>query len=413
LLSFLQRHKGLVVVGVLLVLPAVMLVAQTRRGSGRGPVIGAVLDVAGVIERGLIWATGGVMDGIDHYVTSVASYEELATLRRERGSVQALEAKVAELSIENEALRALANATRAIDGPRPLGARVIGRTGAPLAHVVTVDKGAADGVRRGDAVIAVDGAVGVVMSVGRSHCDVLSLTDPAAAIDVVVQRSRARGVVRGLGSNDAFAAVVEDFDRLRDVQRGDPVVTGGIGARFPVGVLVGAVVDVDERDDLTLRAVIKPAVDVSKLEHVAILVSRDLPTQPLLDDDTQALPPPIRRVKRTPRTRIDAPDVAVLDQEQDVDTSDRETPAQSSSMTESSATAAATDASRSDADASNSRRPPASPPPASPPASSPPPTSPPPTPPPPASPAPDSETAPPVDQPPSPAPAASPPEPAP
>lgn len=303
MLSFLQRHKGLVVVGMLLVLPAVMLVAQTRRGGGRGPVVGVVLDVAGVIERGLLWAAGGLMDGVEHYVTSVGSYEELARLRRERSSVQGLEARVAELSIENERLRALANATQAINGPQPLGARVIGRTGAPLAHVVTVDKGSAHGVRRGDGVVSVNGVVGVVVAVGRAHADIQTLTDPAAAIDVLVQRSRARGVLRGLGANDKYAAVVEDFDRLRDVQKGDPVVTGGVGARFPVGLLVGHVVDVDERDDLTLRAVIRPSVEVARVEHVAILVERETPAAPTLDDDTAAVPPPIRRVKRKPRLR--------------------------------------------------------------------------------------------------------------
>jgi rod shape-determining protein MreC len=302
-LSFLQRHKGLVVVGVLLVLPAVMLVAQTRRGGGRGPVVGVILDVAGVIERALLWTAGGLMDGAEHYVTSVASYDELARLRRERASVQGLEARVAELSIENERLRALANAAQAIAGPRPIGARVIGRTGSPLAHIVTVDKGSAHGVRRGDGVISIDGVVGVVVAVGRFHADVQTLTDPAAAIDVLVQRSRARGVLRGLGADDKYAAVVEDFDRLRDVQKGDPVVTGGIGARFPVGLLVGSVVDVDDRDDLTLRAVIRPAIDVARLEHVAILVEREMPTAPSLDDDTTATPPPIRRVKRKPRPR--------------------------------------------------------------------------------------------------------------
>ena len=66
MLSFLQRHKGLVVVGVLLVLPAVMLYAQTRRGGGRGPVVGALIDVSGVVERGLLWLSGGVLDSIEH-----------------------------------------------------------------------------------------------------------------------------------------------------------------------------------------------------------------------------------------------------------------------------------------------------------------------------------------------------------
>jgi rod shape-determining protein MreC len=302
-LSFLQRHKGLVVVGVLLVLPAIMLIAQTRRGGGRGPVVGVILDVGGVIERGLLWASGGLMDAMEHYVTSVASYEELVRLRRERVAVDVLDARVAELSIENERLRALANAAAAINGPRPIGARVIGRTGAPLAHLVSIDKGSAHGLRRGDGVISVDGVVGVVLAVGRNHADVLTLTDPAAAIDVMVQRSRARGVLRGLGADDKYAAIVEDFDRLRDVQPGDPVVTGGIGARFPPGLLVGSVVDVDDRDDLTLRAVIRPAVDVARLEHVAVLIQREGLVTPTIDDDTTAVPPPIRRVKRKPRPR--------------------------------------------------------------------------------------------------------------
>jgi rod shape-determining protein MreC len=302
-LSFLQRHKGLVVVGVLLVLPAIMLIAQTRRVGSRGPVVGVILDVGGVVERGLLWATGGLMDAIEHYVTSVDSYDELVRLRRERVAVDVLDARVAELSIENERLRALANAAGTVSGPRPVGARVIGRTGAPLAHLVSIDKGSAHGLRRGDGVISVDGVVGVVLAVGRAHADVLTLTDPAAAIDVLVQRSRARGVLRGLGADDKYAAIVEDFDRLRDVQPGDPVVTGGIGARFPPGLLVGSVVDVDDRDDLTLRAVIRPAVDVARLEHVAVLIQREALAAPTIADDTTAVPPPIRRVKRKPRVR--------------------------------------------------------------------------------------------------------------
>ena len=321
MLGFLSRHKGLVVVGALLILPAVLLFAQTRKGGGRGPVIGALLDVSGVVQRGLLWATGGLNDLLEHYVTSVASYQELVDLRRERAARGRLDTRLEELSIENEKLRALAAAAAVVDGPRPLGARVIGRSGQPLARLFTIDRGRRHGLRRGDGVIAADGVVGVVLAVGYATSDVLLLTDPTSAIDIVVQRSRARGMIRGRGDDDKYAAIVEDFDRLRDVEPGDALVTSGIGSRFPVGMLVGIVVDVDDRDDLTLAALIRPAVDFATLEHVSVLVGRELPTAPplgVMDDEVKERPRrPIRRKKKaaavTPSAPVDGATLATTD----------------------------------------------------------------------------------------------------
>jgi rod shape-determining protein MreC len=287
-LDLLRRHKALVVVGVLLVLPLVLLFAQTRarqKGGGRGGVVGVVVDVAGGIERAMLWVTGGLSDGIDHYIGAVSSYEELVTLRRERMASDALQAKIDELAIENERLRGLARAAAVVDGPRPLGARVLARTGQPLTQLITLNRGSHHGVRRGDGVIGEDGVVGVVLSTGRLTSDVLLLTDPSSAIDVVVQKTRARGIVRGRGDADKYAAVVEDFDRLRDVGPGDAIVTSGIGQRFPPGLLVGVVVDVKDRGELTREALVRPATPFARLEHVAILVGRDAPEAPALDDD--------------------------------------------------------------------------------------------------------------------------------
>ncbi len=284
MLSFLQRHKGLVVVGVLLVLPLVLLYAQTRRGGAHGPVVGVVVDIAGAVERAVIWATGGVADGIEHYVTSVGAWEELTRLRRERVARTALEDRIAELSIENESLRALANASAAVDGPRPLGARVIGRRGQPLTRLLVVDKGSRHGIRRGDGVIGADGVVGVVLTVARASSEVLLLSDASSALDIVVQRSRARGILRGSGDDDRYAAVVEDFDRLRDVRPADVIVTSGFGARFPPGTRVGTIAEVKDRDDLNVEAVILPAVNLARVEHVAILVGREAPLPPALGE---------------------------------------------------------------------------------------------------------------------------------
>lgn len=291
MLQLLGRYKGIIVVGVLLAMPLVLLYAQTKKPGTRGPIVGVVIDVAAFIERGLLWTVGGVMDGIEHYATSVASYEELAKLRRDGGSALRLQTRVAELEKENEELRALVRAVESIDGPRPIGARVVGRRGAPLTRLVTLDVGSSDGVRRGDGVIDRYGVVGLVLAVGRRSCDVLLLSDSSSAIDVVVQRTRARGILRGAGSDEQYAARVEDFDKLRDVKPGDAIVTSGLGARFPQGVLVGTVVDALAPDDsLYLRAIVRPAAALERVEHVAVLIDRPTPKAPRLGSEPAAVP---------------------------------------------------------------------------------------------------------------------------
>lgn len=309
MLDLIRRHKALVVVFVLLLLPLVLLYAQTKQSGGRGPVVSTIVDLAGVIERGMLWLTGGISDGAEHYLTSVATWPELVRLRRERQSVEALSAQIAELSAENEKLRGLARAAAAVDGPRPLGARVIARTGQPLTQLISIDRGSSDGVRRGDGVISEDGVVGVVLLAGRYTSDVLLMTDPSSAIDVVIQRTRARGIVRGRGDADKYAAVIEDFDRLRDVAPGDTVATSGIGARFPAGLRLGTVVDVKDNDDLTLQALVRPASAFATLEHVAVLVDRAQPKAPALsgDDDDEDLQGPSVRTPRVKKAPAPAP----------------------------------------------------------------------------------------------------------
>ncbi len=293
MIAWLQRYRGLIIVGVLLAMPLVLLYAQTKTQAGRGPVVGFFVDVAALLQRAMMWATGGISDGLEHYVTSVASYDELVALRRHDQTAASLRAEIAELEWQNEELRRLARSMERIDGPTAIGARVVARSGAPLSNIITVDRGADDGVRRGDGVVSADGVVGQVLVVGRHASDVLLLTDPGSAIDVVVQRTRARGLLRGAGDDDHYGCKVEDFDRLRDVKPGDEVVTSGLGARFPPGLLVGTIESAETPNDgLYLTASVQPAARFARVEHVAILVARPTPRVPRLGTEVAPEPEP-------------------------------------------------------------------------------------------------------------------------
>lgn len=281
--SALMRHRGWMFAGALFVLPVVLLYAQTRSPKARGPVVGVIVDVAGFVERGLLYATGGLSDFLDEYVYAMGNAEELARLRQNAMKTKVLQAEIRELEAANEQLRSLAQVAARIDGPRPVGARVIGRSGAPLARIARIDRGRRDGVKRGDGVISSGGVVGRVLDAGYRSSDVLLATDPASAIDVVVQRTRARGIVRGKGETKVYEAEVQDFDRLAEISPGDTLVTSGLDPALPPGLYVGELLDVKrDEDGLYQRARVQPGANLAAVERVLVLISRQPSRRPQL-----------------------------------------------------------------------------------------------------------------------------------
>jgi len=106
--------------------------------------------------------------------------------------------------------------------------------------------------------------------------------------DAIVQRSRARGIVRGRGGDRLeFEFVVGGAD----VQLGDVVISSGLDGVYPKGLRVGEVEDlVASSYGLTQRAILKPAVDFGRLEQVFVVLWR-APTMELLYDDAAVSPP--------------------------------------------------------------------------------------------------------------------------
>jgi len=121
------------------------------------------------------------------------------------------------------------------------------------------------------------------------------LLDRQSSVDALVQRSRARGVVRGVGRDRLeFEFVV----RGADVVEGDEVVTSGLGGVYPKGLRLGRVGELQEAGGrLTRIAIIEPAVDLGQLEQVFVMLRRgpemDLLYQPNLPPDDLDGPAPV------------------------------------------------------------------------------------------------------------------------
>ncbi|HEX9664131.1 MAG TPA: rod shape-determining protein MreC, partial [Candidatus Binatia bacterium] len=76
-------------------------------------------------------------------------------------------------------------------------ASIIAASASPWFKSCLLDKGSADGIRTGMAVVTPLGALGRVIELGPRTAKVLLIIDPNSGVDVVVQRTRARGIVSG------------------------------------------------------------------------------------------------------------------------------------------------------------------------------------------------------------------------
>ena len=132
-----------------------------------------------------------------------------------------------------------------------------------------INRGSSSGIREGMAVVAADGVVGQTVKVTASTARVLLLTDHASGIAATIQRSRARGVVKGKGE---MLCALEFTTREEDVKVGDTVITSGIGGVFLKGVPIGEVTMVKRGEYGIFQTVsIRPAVNLAHLEEVLVV----------------------------------------------------------------------------------------------------------------------------------------------
>ena len=102
------------------------------------------------------------------------------------------------------------------------------------------------------------------------------LIDRDAAAGVLLERSRAHGVVTGLGSArelgfEAGLVRLNYVPGSADVKPGDRLVTSGIDGIYPKGLPVGEIQSA-ERAGGEWRIRVKPAVDFATLEAVLVVL---------------------------------------------------------------------------------------------------------------------------------------------
>ena len=207
-----------------------------------------------------------VSAGMEHWKSS--RREKVGSLREAQAEVLRLRAQVAYLQSTREAQAPkLAEADEALQilGLKRLlplefrAARVISnvRT-APFGGMI-LDQGEDAGLQPDQGVICPDGVVGRIWDVSPGQSSLLPLDAYNASTGVMLARSRATGVLQGLGPGKA---AVRYIGSQEVVQVGEPVYTSGLDRIFPRGLLVGYVSAVKSREvELHVEVVLAAPLD--------------------------------------------------------------------------------------------------------------------------------------------------------
>lgn len=267
------ERRSLWILGVVLIGQLLALGAQVPAATGNGSLLEAsLLRLVGPLAH-LVDSSGDLVSGMG---------EGLRLRRRLLAENERLRAEI--LDLERERVRLLGvegeleRLSRALDyvPPEPIDyqvADIVYIDHASWLQTIFLFVGGME-VAPNQAVVSSDGLVGRLVVASPPYAKVQLVTDRAASVGAMIERTRRQGVVRG-----AESGMLEmHFVPLQeDVRIGDRVLSAGIDGVFPRGLPVGTVTAVEPGSDLFHRILLRPAVDFGELDQVLVLAREPIP----------------------------------------------------------------------------------------------------------------------------------------
>lgn len=268
MLAFVRKNQVLLSSCFCLLVSLYMVTAGARGQLKNDPLGPALLWVLRPFQIGAQSITGWAQEFGKSYATVASFRSENERLRKRIQDLEVERNRLLEAEATNRRLQELLE-FRSQLASGSVTATIIGNSASSWFQSCLLDKGSAAGVRKGMAVVTPLGVLGQVIAVTQHSAKVLLLTDANSGVDVLVQRTRTRGIVSG--SLDS-GTILKYVKRSEDVQEGDRLITSGVDGVFPKGLLVGAVTKV-QKQHLGLFQMIEvlPAVVSSRIEEVLVV----------------------------------------------------------------------------------------------------------------------------------------------
>ena len=209
------------------------------------------------------------------------SRDRFRAITAQRDSTSYLAQGIPSLLAENEHLRQLLGLTHRLPNPY-VAAEVLHQAQATDGRTLLLSVGSREGVSAFDPVVAPEGLIGVVLSVGRRTSVVMTWAHPEFRVSAFTVGGNAAGVVAPASSATGGEGALEfrGVPYRDSVPVGTVVLSSGLGGVYPKGIPVGTVTGL-VREQAGWERVYRllPAANPGSAAHVLVLVSspgRDL-----------------------------------------------------------------------------------------------------------------------------------------
>src|SRR5262245_4008954 len=230
-----KTRVGWILLFVALIGHLVLLSTRLSQSDGTALLRAWTLEVAAPFLKQAVGSVTSISNVWRNYIDLRQARKENAEVRAQidqyRRTITNYEEKIKEIG----RLQVLSDLDMSLALPS-VNARVIGCDPTQWYHLRILDKGKDAGLARDCPALNADGVVGRIVQVSK-HSSVLQLiTDVDSGVGVILENSRAQGVLKGEGRYEAF---IEYLGSNEKVVIGEKVLTSGLDQIYPKTLSVG------------------------------------------------------------------------------------------------------------------------------------------------------------------------------
>ena len=167
-----------------------------------------------------------------------ALIDENITLHYQQTLLEAQLQKLMAIQQENSQLKQLL-LTSSTEKMKAMAAQILAVDATSSRQLVILDKGKRDGAYVGQPVLDAKGVMGQIIDVGYLTSTVLLISDAKSAVPVSNNRTGEHAIL--VGTNDAGLLSLINLPHTSTIEKGDLLVTSGLGRLYPEGYPVGRV----------------------------------------------------------------------------------------------------------------------------------------------------------------------------
>lgn len=157
----------------------------------------------------------------------------------------------------------------------PVNATVLNRNRGYWFNTLTIDKGKSDGIKEDMAVVTSHGLIGKVSKVSNHSSEVKLLTSDdiqfRVSVSITTKNKDTHAILNGYDQKRRRLKLV-DVDSHSEIEKGDIITTSGIGGRFPRGIYIGVVDDINiDRYGISKTVYVTSSQDFNNIHYVSVL----------------------------------------------------------------------------------------------------------------------------------------------